>query len=764
MVTRTRPAGVAAIVAALVLAGCSPGIDEREEQPADDAPPAAEPALRALPAESIEVPGEWYREDDYAGLGMDFLAPAEGVPFAFALNVAAPREPAHPQVWLSDDGFGWFRADVAADYQGAFTGGLIGNPEVSGLAGVSYEEGTLRSRLWRSADRREWHEVELPPEFAQTFRVSAGAAAGQRIYLAGVSVGKELAVAIVDGADVEYVTLPPIADRDQRLVVDAAAFDDSVVVLVQHGEEGAAGRFETYTSDDGGATWSSPTRITDDPDIFLSGMAWTGDRFLVTGGARDPDTGGLLPAAWTSEDGQRWDGELVPPPPDDSVFYVAEGVDTVLGRPAVRDGIAFMVGSNDDSLRAGFYNRNAAGEWAFTGTSDLLGFPGVGGLTLSVNPDEQVAILSPFGAGLAVVGVHGREDAWRELERSGALEQVAQVDSATPAPRHMYLETLRVRYEADGPEFRSTPERALWQLTEDRSLHPIPYEPPEVAEMTDTVTGAFGQDDIVLAGSRFSPTRQRVEPRAWFRSVLGEPWEPAGGFGDVIDVRFTAVHRIGEEWVASGTSADAAAEEPVGRPSVWTSGDGRGWSDAIILDDDAGVVSDVCALPGGGLLAVGSLDNGDVRVPAAWRNTGEEWDRATAEILTTGVGVLTGCAGSGSGVVIGASTGGRNIVLRTEDGIEFAGVFRTGYGSSMGRPVPVNAGYAAPGRFTSDDASGPVVWLSADGIRWTPWRIPSHTDGITRGVQPFGDGVVVTMDSEVGPPVQIVQHVDPAAE
>lgn len=757
-----RRASAALIVSVLILAGCSPGAEEQEGEAPEDAPVTE--TLRELPAEPVDVPGEWYRNEDYAGLGMEFLPPAEGVPYAFALNVASPRESARPQVWISDDGFEWDRADVASDYQGSFTGGLVGSPEVAGLLGVSYEDGGLRSRVWRSHDRRAWHEVELPPEFAEPYRAVAGAAAASRIMVAGTSVAKDLSVAVIDGDEVEHHVLPGIADREQRLVVDMAAHDDSAVILVQRGEEGTVGTFETYTTEDGGQSWQGPDTVTDDPGAFMAGMAWTGSHYLITGGARNDETGGLVPAAWTSEEGARWEEEEVPAPPEDSLFFIAEGVDTALGRPAVRDGIAFMIASNDDSLRAGFYNLNAEGEWAFTGTSDLLGFPGVGGVTLSANPDEQIAILSPFGTGLAVVGVHGRENAWRELERIGAIEAVAQVESATFAPRHIYLKTLRVRYEVDGPDFNTVPEHGLWQLTEDRGLHEIPNEPPEVTELTDTVVGAFGQEEIVLLGSRFSPSRQRVEPRGWYRATLGEQWEPAGGFGDVINARFHAAEHAGDEWVAVGTSADAQSEAPVQRPSVWTSGDGRGWSEAVVLDETHGAATGVCTLPDGRLLAVGYVDDDGVRSPAAWRSADEGWERATAGILTSGTGELTGCASTAAETVIGASTGGRNIVLRTEDGVQFEGVFRTEYGSSMGRPVAVNGGFAAPGRFASDNASGPVVWLSQNGFQWRPWRVPSTSDGATRAVQPFGEGVVVIMDSALGAPVQVVPHVDPAAE
>ncbi|MBB3039022.1 hypothetical protein [Hoyosella altamirensis] len=776
MVITARRAGAVLIAAALALAGCATPTEDPEVE-TGEAPDVAE-ALRELPSEPVDVPGEWYRGDEYAGLGMDFLPPAEGVPFAFALNVAAPREAARPQVWLSDDGFGWFRADVAGDYNASFTGGLVGNPDVSGLVGVSFEDGALVSRVWRAFDRRDWHEVELPEDFARTYRVVTGAAAESRLLVAGTSVEKELGVAILDGDRTEYVRLPGIADREQRVIVDMAAHEDSAVILVQRGEEGAGGTFETYTSDDAGVTWSGPAAVADDPDTFLSGMAWTGDRYVVTGGSRDPSTGGLIPAAWSSDDGADWDTEVVPPPPEESVFYVAEGVDTVLGRPAVRDGIAFVVASNDDSLRAGFYNRNAEGDWAFTGTSDLMDYPGVGGLTLSVNPDEQIAILSPFGTGQAVVGVHGRENAWRELERVGSIEQVAQVESlATVAgaadAERAFIKTLRVRYEVDGPNFSAIPERALFELTPDRQVNEIPFDPPEVAELTDTVVGTSDPGDTVLLGSRFSPSRQRVEPRGWFRGGPDQPWEPAGGFGDVIDAKFSAVQRTADGWVAVGASREAATEDPenpenpddtVRRASLWRSGDGRGWEDATALDEAAGEATGVCTLPDGLLLAVGYLLDGDVRVPAAWRGTDDGWERATAEILTTGTGELTGCATTGDGTVIGASTGGRNIVLRTEDGIQFEGVFRTEYGSSMLKPVSIPGGFAAPGRFTSDNGSGPVVWLSPNGVRWTPWRIPSLTDGITRDVAKFGDGIIVTMDSELGVPVHVVPQVDPAAE
>ncbi|GGC71985.1 hypothetical protein IEU95_14510 [Hoyosella rhizosphaerae] len=765
VISRRVRCGTAALMATtLILAACSTTEDDPVAEPEPEEPQPTQ-TLREFNTIPVGVPPELFRTEEFAGRGLNLLAGAEGLPYAVALNMAAPQRPSRPVVWVADDGNHWTPIDLTPDSPHSFSGGLVGNNQKSALVGSSFADGTLVSRVWLSDNRRDWVEAELPDEFARTFRVVTGTAAGERILVAGNAVSKDLGVAIIDGDRIEHTLLPQIPDREQRLIVDMAASGDNVVLIAQRGDEGSPGAFVAYTSDDGGITWDGSHPVGDSPNVFVAGVEASGEQFVMTGGVLAPDSDrGFVPAAWTSDDGVSWTPEFVPPPPEDSVFYIAEGVPALLGRPSVRDGHIYAVASNDDSLRAGFYHRVPEGEWFFNGTSELMGFPGAGGVTVGLNPDERLAVLSPFGTGKVVIGVHGRDDAWSERLDLGALEQVGQVEALTSVIDRMFVKTLRVRYDVDGADFSGVPERQLYELFDrgdaNFELENIGFDPPEVGNLTNTVVASTDNNELLLLGSRFSTQRNRIEARGWFLPAPGQPWIPVDGFGAVADSQIKGIVQTDSGWYAVGTSTGPEGNDPASA-TVWRSDNGREWQvDEVLNSGNGSNATAVCQVTDGPVLVAGSVTESDGTAPAVWRLTEETWERATAEILTTGRGELTGCASSDDETILSATSGGRNLILRTTDGIQFEGTFRTEFGSTMREAVRVNGGFAAAGRITNDDASGPVVWLSDHGFRWEPWRVPARTDGIVRFVKPYGDGIVFTMDSELGDPVQIVESLD----
>ncbi|MBD8505630.1 hypothetical protein HT102_03905 [Hoyosella sp. G463] len=761
----------AVLAAALLAASCASTPDEAPEastEPTTETTEAQPVELRELNSVPVDVPGSLFRAGEFAGRGLDLLPPSENAPYAVALNMAAPGRSTRPVVWVADNGEAWTPVEVAPDYPHAFSGGLVGNEAVSAVVGTAFEEGSLVSRIWRSTDRRGWSAVPLPPEYANEFRVVTGTVTATKIITAGNSLDKEIGVAIVEGDSIEYTLLPGIPDREQRLIVDMAAHGDTVVLIAQRGDEGAAGTFVSYTSSDAGSTWDGPHPIGSSNEMVISGVESIGDQFVMTGGTLNPQAErGQVPAAWSSGDGAEWNAETVPAPPAESVFYVAEGVDTTLGRPSARGGDLFAVASNNDSLRAGFYHRTADGQWFFNGVSEPMDFPGVGGVVLGMNPEQRAVLLGSFAVGEVVMGVKGPGEEWREVQRVGTSEQVAQVEDIVSAAGRVLATTLQVRYEIDGADFSSSEQRDLLELRGGTApedplvLAPITLDPPEVAGLIGGVVSSTDADEIIALGSQFSLESNRIEARGWFQPANDQPWIPVEGFGAVADASLAAVTRTDEAWYAVGTSTGPEADQPP-TATVWSSPDGRGWTMEQILggSDEGSAASAVCQIGGGPVLVAGSTLDGGASVPAIWRKDTDGWTRATADILGSGQGELTGCAASDEEAVLSATTGGRNIVLRTEDGIEFEGTFRTGFGATMREPVRVAGGFAAAGRYTSNEASGPVVWLSEHGARWEPWRVPSRSDGLVRAVQPFRDGIAITMDSEVGHPVQVVEQLD----
>lgn len=763
---RVRPPTVAVTVLltfSLALGGCS-GSGTDGQAPATGAPATPAQALPLAETTVVQAAPEMFRAQPYAGSGIDLLPAAPGVPYAFAAPTAAPLAGAKPVAWLSDNGVDWTSVDVDPAYQGGFSGGMVGSDAVSAVVGTSFEDRALLSRVWTSADRRAWTPVDLPADFARKYRVTVGAAAGGTVYVAGGAPNKDAAVAIIDGSRIEHVKLPDITAPEQRTLVSMAAFEDRVVLVARLGAEGEPGAKVAYASDDGGVTWSGPETLVDAPTAFVAGLAWSGDRFVATGAAPAENADALVPAAWSSPDGRDWVREDVPRPPDDSVFYIAEGVNVWLSKPTARDGRVHAVAGNLDSPRAGFYERAPEGTWAFTGVSGVNAFPGTEGLTVPVNPQDRLAVLGAFGTGLVTMGVAPREGEWKEHARTGALEETARVEALFQDGDRTLVQTERVRYRTDDGNFTGIPESAVYQLGAEPTLTRVEWDPPEIGQLTGLVAASDGGATALL-GAVFNPETSTAQGRGWFRAGPDAAWAPVQGLDGAGDVAFHRVTKAGDRWIAVG---EVAAPEPGApwRAQVWTSADGLAWraaGDTLAAADRASGALDVCAVPGGSagdVLVAGYADNDDDRrAPAVWRSAGDGFERVEAEIFGTGEGTVTRCASDGRTAVLAASTGGRNIVIRTEDGEDFEGVFRTEFGAALTNPVAVPGGFAAAGRFNSDTAAGPAVWLSKDGRDWHARAVPSVADGSTTFVVGHGEDLVVTMGSDLGQPVQLLPQV-----
>lgn len=754
----------ALLALALVLSGCS-NTEQGGGTETSTPPPQPEQALPLLETNVVASAPEMFRAQPYASLGLDLLPAVPERPYAFAASTAAPLAGARPGVWLSDNGLDWSSVDVDPNYQGSFSGGLVGGAEVSAVVGTSFEERTLVSRVWRSTDRRAWAPVELPDDFALTYRVATGTVTADRVIVAGTAANKDAAVAIIDPDRVEYVKLPDITAPEQRSLLAMAANGDSVVLVARVGPEGERGATVSYASSDGGVSWDSAETVIDEPQAFVAGVTWTGDRFVATGAAVSETGTGVVPSAWSSVDGADWAREEVPRPPLDSVFFIAEGVDVWLAKPTARDGWVHVVSGNLDSPRSGFYERSPEGVWTFTGVSGVNAFPGTDGVALPVNDNDRAAVLSAFGTGLVTVGVAPREGDWREVARIGALEETSRVEALFNDVDRSLVQTERVRFRTEDGNFTGIPESKMYELRGEPVLQEVLWEPPEIGALTGTVVASDGTSTVLL-GSVFNPETSTAQGRGWFRAAADAPWVPVQGVEGGGDVTFHRVLKGAQRWVAVGEATSGEPDAPW-RAEVWTSADGITWQAVGAGFTDPGLASgalDVCPVPGegtsNGVMVVGFTTNeDDRRVPAVWRSGADGWQRVEADIFNSGEGTITRCASDEEVAVLAASTGGRGIVIRTEDGADFEGVFRTDFGSLLSNPVAVPGGFAAAGRFASEEASGPAVWLSADGRNWTARAVPSVTDGATLLVLPHGQDLVVTMGSDLGEPVQLVRGI-----
>ena len=148
-------------------------------------------------------------------------------------------------------------------------------------------------------------------------------------------------------------------------------------------------------------------------------------------------------------------------------------------------------------------------------------------------------------------------------------------------------------------------------------------------------------------------------------------WQAASGFPDGAQVR--GIDWVDGRWYASGSVGSV--------PAIWTSGDGVGWTAAIVTSeigaDESGLVQGVAAI-GPLLVAAGSygLNGTDQIVPTTWTSEdgGSTWTEDRGDVRPWSFveeipGGLIGSAGNLAGTIpydswIVLSADGRDLAAR----------------------------------------------------------------------------------------------------
>ena len=247
--------------------------------------------------------------------------------------------------------------------------------------------------------------------------------------------------------------------------------------------------------------------------------------------------------------------------------------------------------------------------------------------------------------------------------------------------------------------------------------------------------GTLRLERVAASGDRFvaigsgSTGAQIVtsgDGRAWDRAVDG------GAFGSAIvfDV-------YGDE--AGFTIVGSSS----GRPTIWTSPDGSGWT-ATSLGDLAGELRSV-ATHGGLAVAVGSQSSGGSAgradlAGATWHATDGAWELAT---------------------ILGA-TAPRELTEVTWTGREFLAIDGSSvYGSTDGSvwrrvstalPSGATRLAAAGGSILAAglDSGTPAIWASPDGVAWSAARLPPGVTGRVAAVASHGGSLVAVGGSPSG--------------
>ena len=741
--------------ALLVLAGCTGG----SAAPATGSGPVADGTAGASapgPATSAPPdPDRWRTQGDFRPLGVpaemvagadrldgpDLVAGTSDRPALFAAVRTSPdgRHRLQVSTW---DGTAWQPTDVGPGVPGdPQTAGLAGSANLAAIGGRSWEACTVWPYLLVSTDRRTWSPVVLPAALnAASVRLLA--VEGSRLVALTEGEAHSAAVIVVDGVDGDPAVrpLPISAPGTDRSFTGLALSGDTIVLTGRQGPDGG-GPPTAFRSSDAGRSWAEPAPISTQNRATAWGVTHVASGFVVTGDAPAPDDpeGMRRMAAWSSPDGAGWQAESVPEPQG---FRWTDHVAALTAPVAAGDDVVAVAGSSN-SRSARLFQRHPSGEWLATAETDEVA-DGVGRIGIAVPIVQPVGPACPAGLFVAIDGAHGAV--------VGRVASGVWTTDVTPQvyrdpPHFSALETgrLAVVRQREFLPFGNGGFRTVWRPTlvgqaeSDPSdqLSLLPWDPPSAEGAEDVAIGVDGPAEVVLT-TRMSDDERAVPVAGWFRGGPDQPWQPTTGFGAEAVERPDGIDRLNGRWLLHGSRADRTGGDE--QAMLWTSRDGIAWSraDGDFADGDrSSRITDVCLGPSGWAFAVGWIAlTPDGATATVWTEQNGRWQRSILPTDPDAVSSFSRCAIVGGRLEIDGELRDRpgrwtmdpaGTFARTDPPMTDAPAQVTGSAAEpfrLDRAQPVPGGYVATGRLDTAVHTGPVLWLSADGARWTWLPVP----------------------------------------
>lgn len=715
----------------------------------DSTPPPVE-------VDVVSVPDSLAPATASADIGYSIVGASDSLPWIVGGSLTEPGEAAVPTVWTSTDGTDWTPSTVG-ETKGSFSGSVRGSETLAALGGTLWNEGSYESVLWTSSDGKKWSAVKLPGEFTGDLRLGAFGLGGDVLFGIGTDADGAARGLLVDGDDVSLVDLPKAAKGELLSPQSVAVAGDTVVLIASPGPEGENSDTVSFTSDDRGATWGKPATITDSVG-FVAGVTAVDDGFVATGGSPRGD-GAVSLAAWFSADGGSWAAESVPAPADDGPLFTLANADTWLSTPLARGGVVGAVLGNSNAAVSGIYSRQPGGSWSMAAQTTPNSTNGAVGVAI---PDGDRLVASIIGNGYARMGI--ASGGWDDTTELAAREDVNSVSNVYPGEKGAQVTLSRSTYTVESDlGWRNQNFTSLAELSGD-ALKEVPWNPEAAGSWSGTHLASDDTGAQLIIGSFFDYANSIIPVQGYFRASEDAEWTPVAGFEPGGATSLNGAEKVGDSWVAYGTTRDSSAAADPEHGAIWTSPDGVTWTRES-GDFGSGTLeselSGVCALPDDSLIGIGWTEQSAGEYRAAVWAPGESGSWSTIDIGTIAepYGFATSCASDKDGVILGATIGGRDTLQRSTDGSTWKEVFRADRGIAIGEPVAVEGGFSASGSVAGQDFSGPVVWLSKSGTDWTPVSIPSRDSGSTSNVAPVGDDLVVTMSGRIGDPVTIIRDI-----
>jgi hypothetical protein len=378
---------------------------------------------------------------------------------------------------------------------------------------------------------------------------------------------------------------------------------------------------------------------------------------------------------------------------------------------------------------------------------------------LVAGPDRLVAVGANGGPATAWTSSDGAT--WTRTP-SGDLDRADIRDIRSGGPGF-------IATGSDGPEGANGKE-TIWTSEDGVSWNRLPDD-PVFGDTLFISAVAPGGPGLVAVGSWMG---------AWYSSD-GSTWERAsvppvppevypGDDGKTPQIYLTDVADRGGRLVATGWAMltdDGNGDHPV--VVVWTSRDGRSWTDvptpADVFPPDSSI-SDITAGPDG-FVAIGHITVGQVSTPAIWSSSdGRDWRLHRPG--PDGLQLSSVAAGDGGYVAVGATMGCTDcasreaVVMTSVDGDTWVGVpsgpeFRVAQpgdlenapGAVMFEVVAWGSRFAALGEYDGE----PTVWVATAGV---PEDVTSPAAPAASGALAYIlDGDIYVADPDGSNPVRI---------
>ncbi|KRA37348.1 MULTISPECIES: hypothetical protein [unclassified Nocardioides] len=681
------------------------------------------------------------------------LSSHDGLPALLAGSVANPGEPNRAVIWDRSSLKKGTPLPLDVDAAESWVGNLSVVGEDTFAVGWTWERGQQTSFVQRSRDRRSWEPIAVPEELVD-----------QDVYLHTV-VDNGAGAPVAIGSSLEQIVAVDLTTGDIRVlpsgehltsydVGGAATLGSSVVVLVTARNESAGDVVVPYVSNDGGSTWAAAGKL---PGVenSVSGVVVTASGLVATGAHLVGDA--RRAAAWASADGRTWVREKVPHQP-------TAGWSTDLGAPVVDDSGVYAAVADSNRLETAIVRRTVRGEWeSFGPPADQWRYPGTS------------AVLARDGDSLLVArSEDGRLQVGRQTRTARGWRFRVSRTTTSVAPVSWWT-SMRV----DGETVQAVGGRTVMEVTGtdndwyrshklaaysviDGTLRGATLTPRAATGLADLSAATAPDGTQVVVGERrvYSFDGPRLELVGW-RKRPGATWEPVNGLAAPRVSYLNSVAYVGGRWVIAGRDA---ANTWLGHAygALWTSRDGRTWKrERGPFDVDQrsdSWIKHVCSLPDGDLLAVGGVQDAKTSSrPVAFRLDGKKWTRLSLTGLGPDAVALESCATTGDVTLVK----GWELTQQfwsTSDGTTFTRHDIGVAGDNVGEVVSVPGGFAAAGMAHDRSRSQPVVWLSANGTRWTQVPIPASRSMSPGEVALWGDRLVVTMASASGPGVYVLEN------